>query len=428
MKKAKEFAQKTAGEVFSLTEEKGAENQTPENLAMAQQEKIVLNIGRSKKKIGLHKKAGTEKTGNFILDLYKKVNDALINLNKIKLPVKATFFRLLAVMVDAGIPIIRSLHTLADQNRKNPKFQRIISEMAYKIEEGESLSGAMDQYQDVFSEAEIGMIRSGEVSGHLNEILRNLAKDTEKNSKTVSKVKGALTYPVVVLTILFIVLFLMMTMVIPQITKLFTQTGNELPTITQIVINVSNFLRNNVLFIIGGLIAFGIVFSIWIKTKIGKYYWHAFLLHIPIIGILIKKSTLAQFARTLGNLLGSGVSIIQSMNIISNAMKNEVYKRKIKFAGDDLRGGIPLAETLQNYKYFPIMFVNMIEVGEQTAQLESVCTRLAQFYDEQVDLAVKGLTKVIEPIIMIFVGATVGGLVAAIMLPIMSLATVAGGI
>ncbi len=428
MKKAKEFAQKTAGEVFSLDKEQEVKKQTSEDLAIGEQEKIVLNIGRSKKKIGLHKKEGVEKTGNFLLDTYKKINDAIINLNKVKLPVKATFFRLLAVMVDAGIPIIRSLHTLAEQNKKSPKFQRIITEMAYKIEEGESLSGAMDQYQDVFTEAEIGMIRSGEVSGHLNEILRNLARDTEKNSKTVSKVKGALTYPAVVLVILFIVLFLMMVMVIPQITKLFTQTGNKLPTITQVVINISDFLRNNVLFIIGGIITFGVAFSVWTKTKAGKYYWHAFLLHMPIIGILVKKSTLAQFARTLGNLLGSGVSIIQSMGIISNAMKNEVYKRKIKFAGDDLRGGIPLAETLQNYKYFPVMFVNMIEVGEQTAQLESVCMRLAEFYDEQVDLAVKGLTKVIEPIIMIFVGATVGGLVAAIMLPIMSLATVAGGI
>lgn len=420
MKKASEFAQKTAGEVFSL--------KNADDLAMAQQEKIILNIGRSKEKVGIHKKEGAEKTGNVFLDTYKKINDAIINFNKVKLTDKATFFRLLAVMVDAGIPIIRSLHTLAEQNKKNPKFERIITEMAFKIEEGESLSGAMDQYTDVFSEAEIGMIRSGEVSGHLNEILSNLAHDTEKNSKTISKVKGALTYPAVVLVILFLVLFLMMVMVIPQITKLFTQTGNELPLITQVVINTSNFLRDNVLFIIGGLIGFGILFSLWIKTKIGKYYWHVFLLHIPIIGVLIKKSTLAQFARTLGNLLGSGVSIIQSMNIISNATNNEVYKRKIKFAGDDLRGGIPLAETLQNYKYFPIMFVNMIEVGEQTAQLESVCKRLAGFYDEQVDLAVKGLTKVIEPIIMIFVGATVGGLVAAIMLPIMSLATVAGGI
>ncbi|MFC1655876.1 type II secretion system F family protein [Patescibacteria group bacterium] len=420
MKKAKEFAQKTAGEVFSLD--------TAEDLAISEQEKIVLNIGRSKKKIGLRKKEGTEKSGNFLLDTYKKINDAMINLNKVKLPTKATFFRLLAVMVDAGIPIIRSLHTLAEQNKKIPKFQRIITEMAYKIEEGESLSGAMDQYQDVFSEAEIGMIRSGEVSGHLNDILRNLAHDTEKNSKTVSKVKGALTYPVVVLVILFIVLFLMMVMVIPQITKLFTQTGNALPLITQIVINISDFLRNNVLLLIGGVVAFGIAFSFWIRTKIGKYYWHVFLLHMPIIGVLVRKSTLAQFARTLGNLLGSGVSIIQSMSIISNAMNNEVYKRKIKFAGDDLRGGIPLAETLQNPKYFPIMFVNMIEVGEQTAQLENVCKRLSDFYDEQVDLAVKSLTKVIEPIIMIFVGATVGGLVAAIMLPIMSLATVAGGI
>jgi type IV pilus assembly protein PilC len=166
----------------------------------------------------------------------------------------------------------------------------------------------------------------------------------------------------------------------------------------------------------------------WKRTKSGKFHWHSFLLHIPIIGELVKKSTLAQFARGLGNLLNAGVSIVQTMTILSNATKNEVYKRKIKFAGDDLRGGIPLAESLRNDDYFPIMFVNMIEIGEQTAQLDTICKRLAAFYDEQVDDTVKGLTKVIEPIIMVFVGVTVGGLVAAIMLPIMSLTSLAGGI
>jgi len=423
MKKAKDFAIQSAGDSFKLEEAIGLEEKAVRN-----HEKIVLEIGRSKQKIklNLHKNSG--KTGNVFLDVYKKINDVVINMNRIKVHEKAVFFRLLAVMVDAGIPIIRSLQTLSEQNKKNPKFERIIAEMAVKVEDGESLSVAMSHFSKTFSESEIGMINSGEVSGHLNDVLRDLAKQTEKSSQTLSKVKGALTYPAVVMVILFIVLFLMMILVIPQITKLFTQSNAELPGITRFVIALSNFLKNNILAILIGTVAFIGLFIAWTKTKSGRYHWHTALLHMPIIGPLIQKSQLSQFARALGSLLGSGVSIIQSIKIISNSLTNEVYKRKVAFSGEDIKDGIPLAETLKNTPYFPVMFVNMIEIGEKTAQLETVCKRISIFYDEQVDDAVKGLTKVIEPIIMIFVGAAVGGLVAAIMLPIMSLSNVAGGI
>ncbi len=420
MKKTKDFAQETAGESFELDKAR--------KLSESEEEKIVLSIGQSQEKVKLNKDTQVSKTGNFFIDTYTKLNKAVVKLNKVKTQEKAIFFRLLAVMVDAGIPIIQSLETLATQNKKNPKFQGIISDMARNVERGESLSGAMEQHTKVFDESEIGMIRSGEVSGHLKDILRDLAKQTEKNAQTLSKVKGALTYPAVVLGILFIVLFLMMTMVIPNITTLFTQTGSDLPTITRVVIGMSTFMREKSYIILGLIVGIGALFVVWKRTKNGRFYWHSFLLHMPIFGNLLKKSTLSQFSRTLGNLLNAGVTINQSLSIISNATKNEVYRRKIKLAGDDIRGGIPLAETLRNSKYFPVMLVNMIEVGEQTAQLESVTKRIADFYDEQVDDAVKSLTKVIEPVIMVFVGVAVGGLVAAIMLPIMSLADIAGGI
>jgi type IV pilus assembly protein PilC len=272
------------------------------------------------------------------------------------------------------------------------------------------------------------MIRSGEVSGHLNDILRDLAKSVEKSSKTISKVKSALTYPIVILVILFLVLVLMMIYVIPNIQNLFEQTGAELPAITQFIIGMSNFVQNNIFQMILGIALFVGIISVWKKTKSGKLHWDKFMLHIPITGNLLQKAILAQFARTLGNLLGSGVSINQSLQIISNATHNEIYKRKIKFAGDDIKAGIPLADTLRGTKYFPNMLVNMIDTGEQTAQLENVSKKIASYYDEQVDLAVKGLTKVIEPIIMVFVGVAVGGLVAAIMLPILTLGDAVGGI
>jgi type IV pilus assembly protein PilC len=221
-------------------------------------------------------------------------------------------------------------------------------------------------------------------------------------------------------------MFLMMVFVVPNIIQLFLETGTELPFITKLVIALSDFMRNNAIIIVLGIVLFVVGIIAFKKTKEGKNYWDIFMLKIPIIGDLVKKSTLAQFARSLGNLLGAGVSITQSLHIIGNAMKNEVYKRKIKHAGDDIRGGIPLAETLRNSKEFPNMLVNMIEVGEQTAQLEDVCKKLAIFYDEQVDTAVKSLTKVMEPIIMVFVGVAVGGLVAAVMLPILNMSSVIG--
>jgi len=421
MKKAKDFAQQTAGETFKL-----GKAQTIEEAKANLEGKIVLNIGRSKDKIALKKKLGIEQTGNFFFDIYKKVNDKLVDLGKVKMQEKAVFFRLLAVMVDAGIPIIRALETLAEQNKKNKLFEKTIADMALKIEEGESLSGSMEKHPKVFDDSQVGMIRSGEVSGHLNDILRDMAKETEKNARTISKVKGALTYPVVVLGILFLVLFLMMVFVVPNIVNLFEQTGAQLPLITQIVIAISDFMRTQWYLLIGGIAL--LVGSIMLlkKTKEGKFYWDIFLLKIPIIGDLLRKATLAQFARSLGNLLGAGVSITQSLSIIGNAMKNEVYKRKIKLAGDDIRGGIPLAETLRNSKDFPIMLVNMIEIGEQTAQLEAVSKKISLFYDEQVDTAVKSLTKIMEPIIMVFVGVAVGGLVAAIMLPILTMSSVIG--
>lgn len=423
MKKASDFAKQTAGETFEIEGKAAAKDE-----AAALEQKIILNIGRSKEKIKLKRKLGIEQTGNILLDLYKKFNDFFVNLGKVKMQERAVFFRLLAVMVDAGIPIVRSLQTLSDQNKKNQKFMRIIDDMAFRIEGGESLSGAMEKHSKIFNEAETGMVRSGEVSGHLNDILREMAKETEKSAKTIQKVKGALTYPVVVLGILFLVLFLMMVYVIPSIENLFEQMNAALPPITQFVIGLSKFLREKSILIVLGIIVFVTILMAWKKTKTGKFYWDTFMLKIPLMGTLVKKATLAQFARGLGNLLGAGVTITQSLTIIGNATKNEVYRRKIKLAGDDIRSGIPLAETFRNSKDFPVMLVNMIEIGEQTAQLEAVCKKIAKFYDEQVDIAVKGLTKVMEPIIMVFVGVAVGGLVAAIMLPILTLSNAIGGV
>jgi type IV pilus assembly protein PilC len=418
-KQAKEFGQSEKNELFVL----------PEKLQEAEKE-IVLNISEAKNgKLLLHKRSVDfiHLTGNPVIDAYNRVNNYFIDHSRIKIRDKAAFFRLLAVMINAGLPLIKSLKTLSGQANKSPKLQRALAFMAGSIEAGKSLSAAMQEFPDIFSEAQVGMIRSGEASGQLNKTLKDLAEETEKSASLQSKIKGALVYPIVILALLIAVVFVMMITVIPELTKLFAQTGKELPLPTRILINMSNFTLHYWAGII--VIFFGTIFgvSIWKNTRTGRYYWDLMMLNLPLFGEIIQKAVLSKFARSLSNLLKSGVPIIKSLEIVSNAVGNEVYKKRLFLTAEDMRRGIPMAENLADNKLFPHLLVNMIEIGEQTAQLENVTLKVAEFYDEEVENVVKSLTKIMEPIIIVIIGATVGGLVAAIMLPIIQLTNITGG-
>lgn len=391
---------------------------------------LVLNISQTaSRKILLRQKASYVRlTGNPFIDMYRRINDFLVDHAKISVRDKATFFRLLAVMINAGIPLIKSLKTLGIQSEKSPKLARTLFEMAQMIESGKSLSESMGMFPVIFHEAQVGMVHAGEASGQLNRTLRDLADDVEKSASMAGKIKGALIYPVAILGLLAVVIFLMMVLVVPQLTKLFSQTGKDLPVVTQILINASNFSVNYWPVII--LAVFGMLFGlgIWKKTRNGHYMWDLMLLKLPIFGSLIEKSVLSRFARGISSLLSSGVPIIKSIEIVANAVGSEVYRRKLYLTAQDMKGGIPMAENMADSKLFPAMLVNMIEVGEQTAQLENVMLKVAQFYDEEVDNVVKALAKVMEPLILVIIGTTVGGLVAAIMLPIIQLTNVSGGL
>jgi type IV pilus assembly protein PilC len=394
---------------------------------------FVMNIGsdsqKRNQKIYLNKKTGaTRFTGNAFIDTFTKLNDYIVDHSKVKVREIAVVFRLMATMINAGLPLIRSLNTLGVQSDKNPKLQRVLFDLAHQVETGSSFSKAMEKYPEVFSEAQIGAIQAGEASGQLNKTLRDLASESEKSASIIGKVKGALVYPVVIFCILFVVIFLMMVLVIPQISKLFTDTGKQLPLPTQILIKMSEFSVSYwwlILLVIFGTIA---TVSWWKSTKLGHYYWDMMLISLPVFGDLVKKSTLSKFAYSFGNLLASGVPIIKAMEIVSVAVGNEVYRKKLLLAAEDMKSGIPLAENMSGSKLFPSMLVNMIEVGEQTAQLENVTQKVAEFYDEEVTNAVSGLTRILEPLIIVIVGIVVGGLVAAIMLPIIQLTDIAGSL
>lgn len=395
----------------------------------ATDEPVFFDIGSSTSKLKVVKKKTYSKlTGNYFIDTFNRLNDYLIDHSKIKSRDLATFFRLLAIMLNSGVPLIKSLDTLAIQSEKSPKLKNVIFDLARSVEKGKSLSQAMTPYPEVFTEAQIGMVRSGEVTGQLNIILSDLAKDAESSAQIQNKVKGAMTYPVVILVIMTIVIVIMMVMVLPQMAQLFTQSGQELPLITRTLIAISDFMVANgwvILAGIGGLVA---VIAVILKTPRGHYIWDKLKLSLPVFGPIFKKSALARFASSLGNLLASGISIVQSLQIVSKAIGNDVYKRLLLFAAEDLKKGIPLAENLRESKYFPKMLVNMIEVGEQTAQLEEVTRKISDFYTDEVNTTVASLSKIMEPLLIAIIGVLVGGLVAAIMLPIMQLTEVAGSI
>lgn len=349
------------------------------------------------------------------------INEALAKLTKIKLRDKVTFYQLLAVMINSGVPIIRSLYVLSDQS-KNPRLKAIIRQLAKRMEEGVSLSEAMEAHSSIFNEAERGMIASGEASGNLNEILHDIARQSEKAAIILSKVKGAMMYPLAIIIIMFIALFLMLTMVVPKITQLFTEGGQELPTTTKMLISASDFAITSWETIVIAILVLFIGLSVAKRSKKGKYTMDVLLLRLPVFGKLVRQLMISRFARMLASLMNSGIPIVKALEINANAVGNEVYKKRIQFASQDVAQGIPLGENLTANEFlFPPMVASMILVGEQTANVTEVATKIAEYYESEVDTMVGALSKLMEPIILVVMGSIVGFIVSAVMQPIMAL-------
>lgn len=412
MKQTKDFAAQELGNTYNVDLNNG---------------KIVLNIGETEEEQGFIRLKKNKRplyykvTGNKFIDTYSRINAWLLDNAKIKVKDKATFFNLLAVMLNAGLPLVKSLDSLAIQTQKNIRFSRIIFELGRSVEHGGSLSKAMRNYSDVFTTTELGMVEAGEVSGQLNNVLENLAKSAEKSYEIQSKVRGALLYPAFVTLLLVAVIGVMFVYIIPKLKEFFTGAKQELPTLTKAVIALSDFM---VAYwqLIGTTFMLALLFFIlWKKTDQGRRAVDGWKLKIPIIGGILKKILLGRFARNFSDLLSSAVAIISSLEISAHAIGNEVYKERILMSAEDLKQGIPLGESLKDNPLFPIMFVNIVEVGEKTAQLDTVTGKIADFYDEEVDTTIGSLSKIIEPILLVGIGLTVGLVVLAIMLPIIEL-------
>jgi type IV pilus assembly protein PilC len=336
------------------------------------------------------------------------------------------FTRQLATMIGAGIPLMEAMEILHAQT-ENPRFAGCLDRIVEDIRGGSDLSAAMSKYPTVFSNIYLAMIRAGEVSGQIDEILVRLAGYMEEAQKLKSEIKAAMTYPVVSLTMITGITLFLMTYIVPQFGTIFAQitdkAGNplELPTITKVTLGISNFLLNDWWIII--ILAVGTVVGIRVykKTPRGAYQWDWLMLKMPVFGQLMSKVSLSRFSKTFATLIKSGVPILGALEIVSATSGNRVIMEAVDAARDSVREGNSLAEPLGRSPVFPPMVVKMIAIGERSGALESLLEKISVFYDEQVEASVKALTSLIEPIMIGIMGIMVGGIVLAVFYPILKL-------
>ncbi|MBL7084983.1 MAG: type II secretion system F family protein [Candidatus Omnitrophica bacterium] len=336
---------------------------------------------------------------------------------KIKMEDLVIFSRQLATMVDSGIPLVQALDVLAEQIEKSG-FRGVVASLRDNIETGSSLSEALSRHPRIFSTLFINMVRAGESSGMLDDILERLADYLEKSSALQQKVKSSFIYPGLVMTMAVLITSILVFKVVPTFEGIFDSLGGELPMITQMLISFSNFAKRSAPLLLGGIFLIGVIFSRAIRTEKGRMRLDKTMLHLPIVGILLRKVAIARFSRTLSTLVKSGVPILNSLEIVARTAGNKVIEVAVEQVRTSIREGENIAEPLTRSGVFPPMVTRMIGVGEQTGELEKMLGKIADFYEEQVDVAVNGLTSLIEPIIIVFLGVVVGGIVTAMFLPI----------
>jgi len=334
------------------------------------------------------------------------------------------FSRQLATLLKAGLPLLRSLEVIARQE-KNPFFKAIIEDIADSVRTGNKFSEGLAQHPKVFDKLYVNMARAGEAGGVLDVVLDRLSTFQEKALKTTNKVKSAMVYPVVIMTVAVVIVAILMIFVIPQFQKIFSEmlNGAAMPALTQMIINISDFMRVNYIATIGIVVGAIVAFKLFMKTKAGIRCWDTAALKAPKIGDMVMKSTVARFTRTFGTLLASGVPILEALNITRGTINNSLISDALLRVHDRVRDGEPLAAPLDQQHIFPTMVTSMVEVGEETGQLSEMLMRIADNYDEEVDNSVGAITSVIEPIMIVFLAVVVGTIVIALFLPIIQIIT-----
>ena len=338
----------------------------------------------------------------------------------------AIFTRQFSVMIDAGLPLVQCLEILGGQ-QDNRAFQKALLGVRGSVEGGSTLANALRQHPKVFDDLYTNMVEAGETGGILDNILQRLSSYIEKNVKLKAAVKSAMIYPAATLTIMTGVVILLLWKVVPVFTQLFLGLGADLPLPTRIVIGLSNFVQNWIILIIVGAIALFFGARFYYKTPGGKYFFDSLMLKIPLIGILLRKIATARFTRTLGTLIASGVPILEGLSITARTSGNAVIEKALMQVRKAVEEGRTIVEPLKATDVFPSMVAQMIGVGEQTGALDAMLNKIGDFYEEEVDAAVKDLLTAMEPIMLVMLGTIVGGIVISMYLPLFSLISKLGG-
>lgn len=346
---------------------------------------------------------------------FSSVNDWFV---RIKLLDKITFIKNLGVMLRAGLPVSKSLKILTAQTQ-NPKLSKTISEISRAVESGTSLSDAIARYPKVFSPIFVSMVHVGEISGNLEKNLKYLAEQLQRDYNLVSKARGALTYPLVVLGALVMVGFLMFTFVLPKLTSTFIDLKVELPLMTRIVIGVVDIFAQYGILILILFIVLGVVFVFWRKTDSGKTVLHKLVLYLPVVSGVVIKINQARFVRVFASLIKSGMPIVEALSVSSHVVNNIYYQQTISDASSKVKIGSPLPSAFKKKpKLFSSLVVQMMEVGEESGTTETVLTEVADFYESEIDQTMKNLSSILEPILMVVIGLVVGFLAVALITPI----------
>jgi len=331
------------------------------------------------------------------------------------------FTRQFATMIDAGLPLVQCLDILASQ-LDNLAFREVLTKVKVKVESGSTLADSLKDHPKVFDTLYTQLVAAGEIGGILDTILNRLAAYIEKNEKLKSKVKGAMVYPSIVLCVAIGVTVVLLLFVTPTFEKMFKDFGGAMPAPTQIVIDISKFMQSYILLMVGVTIAVVIAFNAWKNTKNGREQWDRFTIQTPVFGTLIRKVAVARFTRTLGTMISSGVPILDALEVVAKTAGNAMVEKAIRYTKEKITEGKTIVQPLAETQVFPSMVVQMIGVGEATGAMDQMLTKIADFYDDEVDAAVAALTSMIEPVMMVFLGGIVGGFLIAMYLPIFSIA------
>lgn len=341
---------------------------------------------------------------------------------KVKTADKVIFSRQFATMINAGVPIVQSLNILREQS-ESKKLKLTVSQVAKSVEGGSTLANAMAAHPDVFNEIYVNMVKAGELGGILDQVLDRLATQQEKDAAIVGKVKSAMIYPGVITTATIGAFFFLMTVIVPGLASIFDSLGSSLPIYTKILLATSKFMVHSWYIILGSAVAIAVAFVRWRKTEKGRRIIDQTMLKLPILGPILVKVNIARFARTFGSLMASGISVLDAINSTKSALGSTVYKDELAIVAQKVKNGRPMSEQIRQSKNFPAIVGQMLAVGEETGQMDTILLKLADFYEGEVDTVVAGITSIIEPVLIIVLGGMVGFIVISVFGPISNLSS-----